>query len=566
MSESESKPEKPVVEDTPMEGAEPTGAAEPATQQEPAEGSKEPEPVDLEKLRATFQEKAKTYLIEQSRHVVIPSFAKWFNMNDIHSIEKKLFPDFFPVKVLEDTPTSVYKTAETYQNMRDFMINTYRINPIEYLTVTAVRRNLAGDVASIIRIHRFLEKWGLINYQIDPRTKPSLVGPQYTGHFQITLDTPKGLTPFVPEELEVVSGSTETPVSAPATEEPKQVETSNVKEEEDHLVIPLNMEVTSNIFEGPNTKSAVSSVLYFCNETANDISDVRYHNLKSKGGAGNLGPLDISKEVFEQGLFPLNFTSSDFVKLEKSFKLTEWTQQEVLLLLEGIEMYATVDANSQTLFVNNNGQWDKISEHVASKSREECLVKFLQLPIEEKYLNNLTSLKKDATLDEPLDKDTIIQEVVAKLIKSSAGKEVVVQNAQASLQDAVVNQTNLINQVIELTLEKVDAKLKLINHLEADLVKTENLLNLQRKQALIERWLNFEKLSKFKEQNQNPELTPLLNDLLTPININEINKSFNKINLDASTDTATPDIAAEAQEEVLPLSVAKPKAYQFWSA
>lgn len=529
--------------------------------------AKEPEPVDLEKLRASFQEKAKTYLIEQSRHVVIPSFAKWFDMNKVHSIEKKLFPDFFPVKTLEDTPKSVYKTPETYQNMRDFMINTYRINPIEYLTVTAVRRNLAGDVASIIRIHRFLEKWGLINYQIDPGTKPSLVGPQYTGHFQITLDTPKGLTPLVPAELEIVSASVDSSASKPIATEPKLVDTPKVKEEENYEVIPLNMEVTSNIFEDHSAKTAVSSVLYFCNETSNDISDIRYHNLKSKGVAGgNLGPLEISKDVFEQGLFPLNFTSSDFVKLENSFKLAEWTQQEVLLLLEGIEMYASVDSNPQSLYINNNGQWDRISEHVASKSREECLVKFLQLPIEDKYLHTLIKPEKDNVLDKGVDKDTIIQEVVAKLIKSSEGEEVLAKNARASLEEAVVNQTNLINQVIELTLEKVDAKLKLINHLEADLVKTENLLNLQRKQALIERWLNFEKLSKLKKENNNPELTPLLDDLLTPININEINKSFNKINLDASTDKATPEIVKEAQEEALPVSVAQPKAYQFWSA
>jgi len=526
--------------------------------------SKEPEPVDLEKLKATFQEKAKTYLIEQSRHVVIPSFAKWFNMNDVHSIEKKLFPDFFPVKTLDDTPKSVYKTPEVYQNMRDFMINTYRLNPIEYLTVTAVRRNLAGDVASIIRIHRFLEKWGLINYQIDPRTKPSLVGPQYTGHFQITLDTPKGLTPLVPEELEVVSKKTST---ALPTSEPKQVETPKIKEEdEDNLVIPLNLEITSNIFEESGSKSAVSSIQYFCNETSNDISNIRYHNLKSKGVTGNFGPLEISKDVFEQGLFPLNFTSSDFVKLEKSFKNTEWSQQEVLLLLEGIEMYATVDSNPLSLFINSNGQWDRISEHVALKSREECLVKFLQLPIEDKYLHALIKPETKDSLDQNLDKDTIIQEVVAKLIKSNEGKELLDKSAKSGLEDAVLNQTNLINQVIELTLEKVDAKLKLINHLEADLVKTENLLNLQRKQVLIERWLNFEKLSKFKKENNNPELTPLLDDLLTPININEINKSFNKINLDASSDNPTPEVSEQAEEEVLPISVTQPKSYQFWSA
>lgn len=31
------------------------------------------------------------------------------------------------------------------------MIDTYRLNPTEYLTVTACRRNLAGDVCAIMR-------------------------------------------------------------------------------------------------------------------------------------------------------------------------------------------------------------------------------------------------------------------------------------------------------------------------------------------------------------------------------------------------------------------------------
>jgi hypothetical protein len=46
------------------------------------------------------------------------------------------------------------------------MINSYRLRPTEYLTVTACRRNLAGDVCAIMRVHALLEQWGLINYQV----------------------------------------------------------------------------------------------------------------------------------------------------------------------------------------------------------------------------------------------------------------------------------------------------------------------------------------------------------------------------------------------------------------
>ncbi len=46
------------------------------------------------------------------------------------------------------------------------MIHTFRMRPAEYLTVTVCRRHLAGDVSMIMKIHAFLEQWGLINYQV----------------------------------------------------------------------------------------------------------------------------------------------------------------------------------------------------------------------------------------------------------------------------------------------------------------------------------------------------------------------------------------------------------------
>lgn len=75
-------------------------------------------------------------------------------------IEKRVLPEFFNGK-------NKSKTPEIYLAYRNFMIDTYRLNPTEYLTSTASRRNLAGDVCAIMRVHAFLEQWGLINYQVD---------------------------------------------------------------------------------------------------------------------------------------------------------------------------------------------------------------------------------------------------------------------------------------------------------------------------------------------------------------------------------------------------------------
>lgn len=50
-----------------------------------------------------------------------------------------------------------------------------------------------------------------------------------------------------------------------------------------------------------------------------------------------------------------------------------WSDSETLLLLEGLE--------------NFDDNWQQIADHVGTRTREECVMKFLQLEIEDKYLD-----------------------------------------------------------------------------------------------------------------------------------------------------------------------------------
>ena len=539
----------------------------------PEDGSDSENPtVDMERIMSSFQEKAKSYLIEQASHVVIPSFAKWFNMNEVHSIEKKLFPDFFPQ---ETQRKSVYKTPQTYRNMRDFMINAYRINPLEYLTITAIRRNVAGDVSSLIRIHQFLEKWGLINYQIDPRTKPTIVGPQYTGHFQITLDTPRGLVPLLPENSDVKLAET--------LPTPKPDDAEEQEETLDHKAIPLNLEVRRNIYaSGGNfdPKNAPKNIIqYFCNICGNESSEIRYHNLKSKSYANNPNVTMNSASVlcqtcYEQGLFPSNFQAADFLKLTKADEAKPgiWTEQETLLLLEAIEMFGSYDpANNSNphmlLNSNANGQWDKIAEYVGTKSREQCLLKFIRLPIEDQYLPQVVKREEKV---KGIDRKELIQDVVSHIVSSQQGVDTVRENARKNKEEMISDQTNIINQIIELTVEKVQVKLERVHELEKTLVETEKLLNNERKQVLYERWTHLEKINQFKKNHQD-SITPELNELLSSLSIQsdivEVEKAFSN-GLKKPLDGSTMDIefADNNSDDRLPVSVAEPKMYQFWSA
>ena len=50
----------------------------------------------------------------------------------------------------------------------------------------------------------------------------------------------------------------------------------------------------------------------------------------------------------------------------------DWSDQETLLLLEGVEMY--------------DDDWSAIEEHVGSRTAQQCIRKFLELPIEDPYI------------------------------------------------------------------------------------------------------------------------------------------------------------------------------------
>ncbi|XP_015760824.1 PREDICTED: SWI/SNF complex subunit SMARCC2-like [Acropora digitifera] len=137
-------------------------------------------------------------LTEQTHHIIIPSYASWFDYNSVHAIERRAIPEFFNGK-------NKSKTPEVYLAYRNFMLDAYRLNPTEYLTATACRRNLAGDVCAVVRVHAFLEQWGLINYQVDADGRPTPMGPPSTSHFHVLLDTPAGLQPLQPAKTQVQS-------------------------------------------------------------------------------------------------------------------------------------------------------------------------------------------------------------------------------------------------------------------------------------------------------------------------------------------------------------------------
>ncbi|KAF7316291.1 SWI/SNF complex protein [Mycena indigotica] len=336
-----------------------------------ADDNDEEDPAQLEAARQRLEEQARKYLAAQTHEVIIPSYSAWFDMSKINAVESRALPEFFNSRNRSKTPA-------IYKDYRDFMINTYRLRPMEYLTVTACRRNLAGDVCAIMRVHAFLEQWGLINYQIDPDSRPAALAPPFTGHFRVILDTPRGLQSLHPgirptnPGAAAVNGAKKPPPT-PASLELR----SNIYQTSNKSARPIDSTEAEALANGPRDGAANGTsrgpTTFTCDTCGSDCTRTRYHSLKDQ-------KFQLCAPCYLDGRFPSNMFSGDFVKLNTATAgpSDDWTDQETLLLLEAIEMY--------------DDDWSKIEEHVQTRSAQQCITKFLQLDIEDPYLASEASM------------------------------------------------------------------------------------------------------------------------------------------------------------------------------
>ena len=125
-------------------------------------------------------------------------------------------------------------------------------------------------------------------------------------------------------------------------------------------------------------------VRYYCDVTGVDCTRERYHSIKHPDYV-------LSPQAYLEGRFPSNMFSGDFIRItndkfkhgtsaneeEGNGNSEPWSDHETLMLLEGLELY--------------DDDWNAISEHVGTRSREACIAQFLQLPIEDPYLSSVSS-------------------------------------------------------------------------------------------------------------------------------------------------------------------------------
>lgn len=83
----------------------------------------------------------------------------WYNSESVSAIE------------LQNLPVIASNTLE-YLSIRCFIVSLYAHNPSIYLSATDCRRKLSGDVCAVIKIHEFLDAFGVININAKAENRP----------------------------------------------------------------------------------------------------------------------------------------------------------------------------------------------------------------------------------------------------------------------------------------------------------------------------------------------------------------------------------------------------------
>lgn len=282
-------------------------------------------------------------------------------------------PEFFDGKTQS-------KTSKIYKDYRDAIITKYREKPDKSLTFTEARRYLVGDVNALRRIFEFLEHWGLINHHSKDKPSPAWAGPPVA-----LLETePPGLRVVRPaitpsqallgsQSIAPVAGLSAAPVSSGVEKKPQQ---------------------------------------YHCNSCGADCSPARYHSTKQVQSAflpflipGTSSQMslvfqvdyDICAKCHSEGKLRPGSVPGDFILLSGPSLAGgaealdgQWTDQESLLLLEALEIYGD--------------KWEEVAEHVGTKSKAQCVMHFLQMPVEDPFLEDLAAGKHKTAASQDMPK------------------------------------------------------------------------------------------------------------------------------------------------------------------
>ncbi|KAL3845509.1 hypothetical protein ACJIZ3_002912 [Penstemon smallii] len=276
---------------------------------------------------------------------VVPEHSDWFSPNSVHRLERQVVPHFFSGKSAEHTP-------EKYMESRNLIVAKYMKNPEKHLSVADCQGLVTGvDFDDLTRIIRFLDHWGIINYCATPLKHDSQKDGTYL------CEDSNG-------ELRVPSAALKSIDSLIQFDKPKcRLKATDVYPE-------LACHREDSDFDS-TIRQQLSE--HQCNYCFRSIPTVYYQSQKEVD-------VLLCWDCFHEGRFVAGHSSLDFMKVNSIMDYGDvdgnsWSDQETLLLLEGIQLH--------------NENWNKIAEHVGSKSKAQCIHHFVRLSLDGAPLENI---------------------------------------------------------------------------------------------------------------------------------------------------------------------------------
>ncbi len=120
------------------------------------------------------------------------------------------------------------------------------------------------------------------------------------------------------------------------------------------------------------------SVKVNCHLCGIDCTRIYYHNPQAEGNPR--AQYDLCPSCYLEGRMAGNQTSAQYLRMENPTyssildRDAPWSDAELVRLLEAIERF--------------DDDWGQVADHVGTRTREECVLQFLQLDIESKYMDS----------------------------------------------------------------------------------------------------------------------------------------------------------------------------------
>ena len=403
-----------------------------------------------------------TAKIVEARAAHVPSYATWFEFGQVNEIEKASLPEWFT----NEASAGATRNSQSYIESRDFMVGTWRSHPEVYLSFTACRRHLAGDVCAMMRIFSFLEHWGLINYQVEPESLPVTLGNKRRRVGDRVASA--GVNAAVRPLTVVVPSDGHRPATTVTVQNMLDARTGDAHDARGLSCIA--MDLRRNELDNPAAEAE-----WKCGACEAPIAEdeVRFYCPQED--------LSLCQACHAASRFPKTMTANDFCRMDDANgvqTLGDWTDQETYLLLEAIDKYGD--------------RWARVAEHVRTKTREQCVMHFCRLPIETPYLaDQVSTAAPRAKAIDPrdiiastgvVDADVAKRAVDAALAVAGAGEGEARIAALAVRADHLAAAEEreirrLLDAIMREQLVRFDRKMLILEHFEETMAKERAVLH-----------------------------------------------------------------------------------------